>query len=293
MLELVVSTLEHWTPSKLLGQPAHIVKSVEKSLRILLMHLSRLRMSEVFTERIRRALDVQAARMEQAAIEEKQRRAAEASRKRSASSGPTAENPDVKRVKLDDGTPSPLAGFDFTTLPANLVTDLIVANLQVFPEPTLASLIQNYLTRNGVPPVPVVVPEAAPGLDIPAIPAIPVAIAPAIPVSVPVVTSTPAPVSSIPTGPSTSKPSAPTPAPPTAPRADRERAAAVVTVVDKPQSTPPAPAEPEIKDEPVDPLKMDIDDDEVDYTPEKLTDEVSARLTNHNTADAVIDIVHL
>ena len=136
MLELVVSTLEHWTPSKLLGQPAHIVKSVEKSLRILLMHLSRLRTAETYSDRIRRALEIQASRMEQAAVEEKQRRAAEASRKRTASSGPS-ENPDVKRVKLDDGAPSPLAGFDFTTLPANLVTDLIVANLQAFSEPTL------------------------------------------------------------------------------------------------------------------------------------------------------------
>ena len=202
--------------------------------------------------------------MEQAAVEEKQRRAAEASRKRTASSGPS-ENPDVKRVKLDDGAPSPLAGFDFTTLPANLVTDLIVANLQAFSEPTLISLVQGYLSRTGAPPLnipPAPSPDAVPPPGLSSTPSLS---------SIPL--SAPGAGPSTPTGPSASKPSAP---PPTAPRADRERAAAAAAA-EAPQSTPPAstPAEPVVKDEPVDPLKMDIDDDEVEYAPEKLTDEVS------------------
>ena len=37
---------------------------------------------------------------------------------------------------------------------------------------------------------------------------------------------------------------------------------------------PPPPA-PAIKDEPVDPLQMDIDEDELEYEPDRLNEEVS------------------
>ena len=68
--------------------------------------------------------------MEQAAAEEKARKAAalEASRKRSSTSTPVAEAPDLKRPKLEHDVVAANAtapGFDFSSLPANLVTDLI------------------------------------------------------------------------------------------------------------------------------------------------------------------------
>jgi hypothetical protein len=41
LVNLVVSTLSSWTPAALAGQPAYNVKSVEKAVRILLLHISR------------------------------------------------------------------------------------------------------------------------------------------------------------------------------------------------------------------------------------------------------------
>lgn len=41
LVELVISSLSSWTPASLAGLPATHVKSVEKAVRILLMHISR------------------------------------------------------------------------------------------------------------------------------------------------------------------------------------------------------------------------------------------------------------
>jgi len=41
MSQLIVGTFESWTPNSLQGLSASAVKSVEKSIRILLMHLAR------------------------------------------------------------------------------------------------------------------------------------------------------------------------------------------------------------------------------------------------------------
>lgn len=41
LVELVVSSLASWTPAALAGLPATHIKSVEKAVRILLMHISR------------------------------------------------------------------------------------------------------------------------------------------------------------------------------------------------------------------------------------------------------------
>ena len=85
--------------------------------------------------------------MEQAAINERNRKAAaaaEASRKRSISAL-SDEASDAKRLKTDADSAatvaSVLTNFDFSSLPASLVTDLIVANLQVLTEQRLAYAI--------------------------------------------------------------------------------------------------------------------------------------------------------
>lgn len=41
LTSVVVSTLTSWTPAALTGLPASSVKSVEKAVRILMIHLSR------------------------------------------------------------------------------------------------------------------------------------------------------------------------------------------------------------------------------------------------------------
>jgi symplekin len=89
--------------------------------------------------------------MEQAALDERNRKAAEAaeaSRKRSVSALSDEAN-EAKRVKTAHPNTSVsgiLSNFDFASLPASLVTELIVANLQVLTEQSLATAIQ--VSRN-------------------------------------------------------------------------------------------------------------------------------------------------
>ncbi|KAI8996570.1 Symplekin tight junction protein C terminal-domain-containing protein [Trametes punicea] len=263
LVELVVSTLTAWTPARLEGQPYLIVRSVEKSVRILLNHISRTPQGAPYMGQIQAALHAQATRMEQAAAEEKARKAAAveaASRKRSSTATPVAEAPDSKRPKLEH-EPTPPAGaaaaFDFSSLPATLVTDLIVANLQAFTEPALMGLVQAYRHKKATAGAPQVAAISA--TPPPSAPTGPRAALAAQAVATPP-----------PTGPRASQP-------PSEPRADRRRKSV----------TPPPP--PVVKQEPVDPLKMDIDDEEVEYEPDKLNLEMSGDAEPMDEAEAALD----
>lgn len=174
LLPVIVSSLATWTPRQLEGCPASSVKSVEKVIRILLIHISRcVRSSHVlsisnacargpnaaqFAIQIPDALQQQATRMEQAAQDERIRReaaAAEATLKRSMPSTDD-EKVDAKRIKLehptDNTTSTPpvpdvsltefLKNFDFSALPVGLVADLVIANLQMLPESSLTVAIE-------------------------------------------------------------------------------------------------------------------------------------------------------
>lgn len=170
--------------------------------------------------------------MEKAAADEKARKYAllESDRKRQQTSTTPPEEPsDPKRPKLehenDDAatTTSFLATVDFTQLPVSLITDLVVASLQAFTEPTLLALIQTYRQSQAASaPVTVV---AGPSTEIKA----PTPIAP--PVGLPEIEH---------------------------------------------ESTPEVEVAP-IKEEPVDPLKMDIDEVDLEYEPDRLNQEVSRR----------------
>lgn len=197
--------------------------------------------SSQYVPQINIALSQQSARMEKAAIEEKKRKAALAeSRKRPPSTA--AEPADSKRIKLDE-LPQPsstsfLSAFDFTSLPAPLITNLIVANLEAFTESQLVSLVNNFRQSRGLPaPQPSASTTVAPN-------AAPVALS----------------VSSVPT------------APRKAVQATKESANAL------PQAEPPDV----VKQEPVDPMKMVIDEEELEYEPEKLNAEVCVILTFYN-----------
>ncbi|CCM02435.1 uncharacterized protein FIBRA_04534 [Fibroporia radiculosa] len=231
LVDVVVSTLAQWTPVKLEGLPASSIKSVEKSIRILLVHISRNSPGAPFTSQIQAALATQGARMDQAAAAEKQRKvaaAAEASRKRSPTGTPLQDVPDSKRPKLESDVilPAGFSGFDFTTLPATLVTDLIVANIQAFSEAALMGLVQAYRHSRSAD-------SATPSTSIVSHPSA----VPAIQVQAPSPQEVPP-----------RRPATPTPPP------------AVATVV---------------KEEPLDPLKMDIDEEEIEYEPDRLNLELS------------------
>ncbi|KAI6016044.1 Symplekin tight junction protein C terminal-domain-containing protein [Pisolithus microcarpus] len=238
LVHLVVSSLTSWTPVSLAGQPASAIKSVEKSIRILLVHISRGPHGSAFGAQINEALAMQAQRMERASAEEKARKAAvaaaatEATRKRPPPAVPLEEQTDPKRLKAEVDSAAAnsaafLAAFDFTTLPVELVTDLIVANLQAFSEPALMNLVQSYRQSRGLPSVPPAKPPQPPD--------------------------------------------------------------SVARTEGTPVSDAVAGAEI-VKKEPVDPLKMDIDEEEVEYEPDKLNLELSGEEAVANEDIIPVDI---
>ncbi|KAJ8094365.1 hypothetical protein PM082_010799 [Marasmius tenuissimus] len=264
IIPFVVAALKEWTPRVLIEREvsASGIRSVEKGIRILLNHISRLPNAGPHNPQISEAMAQQAARMEAAAIEEKKRKAAIAAgldpRKRTSE----VDRPDVKRMKLENETPSSsannaafLSGFDFTSLPSTLITDLIVSNLESFSESTLTNLVQAY--------------RQSKGLDAPKAPA----------ASQSKLSSSflaqPAPLAPPPSVPSSS-------AQRVAGAPGRPESPVPVSQLPQTSSTPP-PTAPPIKDEPVDPLQMDIDQDELEYEPDRLNEELSRRLPQTET----------
>ena len=262
-LPYLITALRAWTPAALTGLLASSIKSVEKAVRILLAHLSRcvilifrcipkkfdtivqyrLPASSQYLGQINEALGQQGVRMDKAAAEERKRKVALVETRKRPSSNPS-EPADNKRIKLENestqnSSASFLAAFDFTSLPASLITSLIVANLEAFTEPRLISLVDTYRQnwRLGAAQSPMATSPIA------------------MPVPKPAAASPPIQnmsTSSIPTGP-------------------RKNA----YIMDGTLTPPPQPmAETAIKDEPVDPLQMDIDEDEFEFEPEKLNEEV-------------------
>ncbi|KAJ3710952.1 Symplekin tight junction protein C terminal-domain-containing protein [Lentinula raphanica] len=264
MMNLVVAALKQWTPSAFTGSSASTIKSAEKAVRILLVHISRCELpgASQFVPQINEALAAQTSRMELALSEEKKRKAATVAGITDTKKRPTSEadRTDVKRVKLEsapteqqppqpsDPSLSLLASFDFSTLPATLITDLIVANLEAFTEPALLALVQAYRQRIG----------SSTSTSTAAAP----------------VASTSAAV------PGTSQ------AAPALPSSSK----ALVEDI----ARPPTPAP--VKEEPVDPLQMDIDQDELEYEPDKLNAVISGpapsteQPTDLGTADQPINL---
>lgn len=190
---------------------------------------------------INEALAVQAARMERAAIEEKKRKAAAQlapasnidTRKRSTPDPFTSE---AKRPKLElEASPTPtssaafLASFNFTTLPAALITELIVANLDAFSEETINELVKTFRQSKGLVIEPSTTPAAA--------------------------HNTP---------------------PPQQPIASTSH------------SLPSFTSAPIVKVEPVDPLQMDIDQEEMEFEPDRLNEELSGPLARDDDYNAPI-----
>lgn len=145
---LIISALSSWQPGAIAHCPYTEVRSVEKAVRILLTHFSRVpQISSAFAGQLNDALAQQATRMDRAATFERNRKAAaaaEANRKRSIAALSNEAN-EAKRLKTEHSSStvsSVLANFDFGSLPHTLVTDLIVANLQVLTEQDLANAVQ-------------------------------------------------------------------------------------------------------------------------------------------------------
>lgn len=203
------------------------VGTLNHAQKQLLRIYPRLPISSQYSAQISDALSKQAQRMEAAAIEEKRRKAALAESRKRPSSG--AEPADHKRIKLENdkaassASASFLSAFDFRSLPAPLITNLIVANLEAFTEGQLIGFVNAYRQSNGM-------------------------------------------------------------SMPTTPQAAESSITATSAVSQQRESSQPVQpqptlSEPEVKAEPVDPLQMDIDEEEMEYEPEKLNEEVCAALS--------------
>ena len=193
--------------------------------------------------------------MEQATADERTRRAVVTQaqvdpRKRAPSTAAQGEE-DVKRQKVEadpnaDAT-ALLAAFDFTTLPVALISELIVANLQAFSEETFHGRINAY-RRSASVSVPTAVATPTPVL------------AAAASVSTAVLETAAA-----------SENAVPAKMPPTMPAADRARERALAQASSSQVDEPSFPST--VKEEPVDPLQMDMDE-EIEYEPDRLNLEV-------------------
>ncbi|KAH9160770.1 Symplekin tight junction protein C terminal-domain-containing protein [Lactarius sanguifluus] len=248
-VQIVVSSLTLWTPAPLLGQSFSVIKSVEKSVRILLTHISRWP-AQNFAREITEALNKQTQRMEQAVADERARKAiaaqaqADARKRPLATAAAAEEEAKRQRVEADpngDAT-ALLAAFDFTTLPVALITELIVANLQAFSDDVFQARVSAYRR-----PAPASIASPAP--------------VPAAATSVAVLENS---VTSESTAPARRTP-------PTMPAADRARERALAqgssTQLDEPSSSS------RVKEEPMDPLQMDMDED-IEYEPDSLNLEL-------------------
>ncbi|KZT59495.1 hypothetical protein CALCODRAFT_430835 [Calocera cornea HHB12733] len=154
--DVIVQTLEVWTPSALAGQSATSIRSVERSIRILLMHLLRTPYGSPHGARVQQILQRQAERVQQTAREEamrqeeRQRLAVEANRKRGA---PSEDENAAKRIKLEPAaaagmaTLTDMSAFDVSVLPPSMVVDLVIANLALVSDQELVSAIQNFRQR--------------------------------------------------------------------------------------------------------------------------------------------------
>ncbi|KZP01587.1 hypothetical protein CALVIDRAFT_532363 [Calocera viscosa TUFC12733] len=156
--DVIIQTLEVWTPNALAGQSATSIRSVERSIRILLMHLLRTPHGSPHGARVQQILQRQAERVQQAAreeamrLEERQRLALDSNRKRGA---PSENENAAKRIKLDPAaaagmaTLTDMSAFDVSILPPSMVVDLVIANLALVSDHELVSSIQTF--RQGFP----------------------------------------------------------------------------------------------------------------------------------------------
>ncbi|KZV93110.1 hypothetical protein EXIGLDRAFT_674317 [Exidia glandulosa HHB12029] len=152
LLPICVRALTTWTPAALVaaGASPRDVKSVEKAVRILLLHINRSPHGAPFQHEIGPVLHAQEQRMKAAEVTSKKRAADE-------SAGQNGAN---KRPKLDaDAAPAlsaaQLAQFDFSILPAPLVVEFIIANLQKIPEERLLAAVAKYNESKGIAAAPV------------------------------------------------------------------------------------------------------------------------------------------
>ncbi|KAK4053378.1 hypothetical protein OIV83_001542 [Microbotryomycetes sp. JL201] len=163
---LVVTALTNWSPTTMTGAGLgnSQVRSVEKVVRVSLTHLLKSGHANAFSGQINEFLGKQLQRMEQAANEARLAREHESNRKRQrlaedidnslkrrkirGESGAQQEKQyDISAFSLLPDGNNALAQFDVSTLPIQLVVDLVVTNLQLITDTVLESVLERVRSR--------------------------------------------------------------------------------------------------------------------------------------------------
>lgn len=184
LTKIVIEALVSWTPAALASSPYTHVRNVEKTLRLVYTHFDRNGLAGQHKGQIQEALQTQRGRMEAAARADWERRESEAKRKRdtindeleqaekkqrvdaNAQAGPSsmpnqasqlsgvAGAEAFRRAANDESRPNPLSAFDVTSLPLQLVIELIVANLTAVTDQDMHQAIERTRSRLRGAPLP-------------------------------------------------------------------------------------------------------------------------------------------
>jgi symplekin len=159
LADVVVTALSKWAPTNLSGLLPSEVKSTEKSIRVAIAHLLRNNITPAHKDALADALRRQEARMENAALEASRTRDEEATRKRKMIADEISLASKKRRVEAvtdktqqlsvvdvftnsNEPNAAAQAQFDITTLPVQLVAELIIGNFQVITEERLQEAIR-------------------------------------------------------------------------------------------------------------------------------------------------------
>jgi symplekin len=170
LANLIIQAVLTWTPQvAMTAQSPMSVRSVEKSVKILLHHIyryvpstfspvihisitSRSPQGAPYTRQIADTIQAQTARMEQAAQEARRKRtldpdATESTKRAKLETPAVPTPPNVPTPVAESATPA-FANFDFSTLPLPLVVDILIANLLALSDERLAVAISvSFLSR--------------------------------------------------------------------------------------------------------------------------------------------------
>ncbi|PLW36450.1 hypothetical protein PCASD_11211 [Puccinia coronata f. sp. avenae] len=154
---IIMVSLANYNPSNspLVSRTVSVLqlKGIEKTLRITLSHLDRTTPGSPYTQQIREALLHQTKRIEE--LNEKERERKRLRKEEAMGAKKRArldQRPDIQEIMPPPPQIHPtivstnqLPGFDVTSLPLELVAELVIANLQVLSDQALNNAINAYL----------------------------------------------------------------------------------------------------------------------------------------------------
>ncbi|KAA1136964.1 hypothetical protein PGTUg99_004665 [Puccinia graminis f. sp. tritici] len=156
---IIMAALASYNPSTspLVSRTISVLqlKGIEKTLRITLSHLDRTSSASPYTQQIREALVNQTKRLEELNEKERERKRQRKEEEMGAKKRARVDHrPEVQEIIPPPAqmihptmiSTNQLPGFDVTSLPVELVAELVIANLQVLSDQALNNAINMYLS---------------------------------------------------------------------------------------------------------------------------------------------------